>query len=137
MAFIDFSENAAVLDRPVTPLTKLLAGHPAEFSSLEKRVLELSHQDGLETLLPQPKRSWFGKLLFGPLPPPRTFANERLEALRRLAVETRHHGWRVSSSAIVAAKAAGFSEIQIGRVIDTIGHFAPSIHKAPAQRNPA
>ena len=57
-------------------------------------------------------------------------ANERLEALRRLAVEVRHYGWHVRSSAIAAAKAAGFSEAQIGRVIDSIGG-APKL----AQRN--
>jgi hypothetical protein len=48
-------------------------------------------------------------------------ANGRLEALRRLAVESRHRGWQLRPSAITKARAAGFSDAQIGRVIDTIG----------------
>jgi len=130
MAFIDFSETAAVLDRPAPQLAQLLAEHASEFSALEKRVLALSRHDGLETLRPRAKRGWFGRLLFGPEPPSRSFANERLEALRRLAVETRHYGWHVRTSVIAAAKAAGFTETQIGRVIDTVGQ-APKL----VQRN--
>ena len=129
MAFIDFSETAATLVRPTLPLTSH-AEHSAEFSPLEKRVLALSHRDGLDTLRPPAKRSWIGRLIFGPQPRGRTLANKRLEALRRLAVEARHHGWRVRSSVIAAAKAAGFTEIQIDRVIDMSGRAA-----APAQGN--
>jgi hypothetical protein len=124
MAYIDFSETAAApaLDRAVPQLAKLVAEHASAFSPLEERVLQLSHHDGLDTLRPQPKRSWLGRIVLGPQPPARTLANDRLEALRRLAVEARHYGWHVRSSAIAAAKRAGFSETQIGRVIDTIGH---------------
>lgn len=134
MAFIDFSETATVLDRvavpPFSQALQPLAGQGGEFSPLEQRVLELSRHDGLETLRPPVKRSRLGRLLFGPEPVSRILANERLEALRRLAVEARHHGWRVRVSVIAAARAAGFTEAQIGRVIDATDH-APTL----AQRN--
>lgn len=123
MAFIDFSETAAApaLNRSVAQLDRLVADHASAFSPLEQRVLELSHHDGLDTLQPQAKRSWLGRIVLGPQPPARHLANDRLEALRRLAVEARHYGWHVRTSVISAAKKAGFSETQIGRVIDTIG----------------
>jgi hypothetical protein len=134
MAFIDFSETAAMLGRaavqPGPQLAQALADHAGEFSPLEQRVLELSRHDGLETLRPPVKRSRLGRLLLGPEPVSRMLANERLEALRRLAVEARHHGWRVRASVISAAKAVGFTEAQIGRVIDATDH-APTL----AQRN--
>ena len=124
MAFIDFSETAAApaLNRTVPQLDKLVADHAVAFSQLEERVLQLAQHDGLDTLQPQPKRSWLGRIVLGPQPPARHLANDRLEALRRLAVEARHYGWHVRTSVIAAAKRAGFSETQIGRVIDTIGH---------------
>lgn len=121
MAFIDFSETASLSHQPALQLAWLPVAHVSDLNPIEQRVLALSHEDGLETLKPRVKRSWLGRLLFGPEPPSRALANERLEALRRLAVEARHHGWRVRSSAIAAAKAAGFTETQIDRVIDTIG----------------
>jgi hypothetical protein len=132
MAFIDFSQAAALAPVHAAPAAVVPTASPAsdEFSPLERRVLALAHFDGLDTLEPPRGRSWLGRLLFGPPPPSRALANERLEALRRLAVETRHKGWQVRPSAIKAAKAAGFSETQIGRVIDGVGP-APTL----AQRN--
>jgi hypothetical protein len=130
MAFIDFAQPAAIL--PATAPVLVTPTTLEEFSALEQRVLELSHDDGLESLHPSRERSWLQRLLFGPPPPSRALANERLEALRRLAVETRHRGWHVRDSAIAAARAVGFTNDQIGRVIDTIGR-AP--HPTLAQRN--
>lgn len=131
MAFIDFSQAGLAPAQIAPAAIPSIAGQGSdEFSPLERRVLALAHFDGLETLEPPRDRSWLGRLLFGPPPPSRALANERLEALRRLAVETRHKGWQVRPSAIAAAKAAGFTEAQIGRVIDGVGP-APTL----AQRN--
>jgi hypothetical protein len=119
MAFIDFAQPAAIL--PATTAVLVVPTMVEEFSPLEQRVIELSHDDGLESLQPPRERSWLKRLLFGPPPPSRRLANERLEALRRLAVEARHRGWQIRPSAISAARLVGFSDAQIGRVIDTIG----------------
>lgn len=125
MAFLDLSETGAqVLPRPLplpapAPQTVPLADR---LSTLEWRVLEISRDDGIETLQPPRKRSRLATLLFGPAPPSRMLANERLEALRQLAVEARHKGWHVRSSVIAAARKAGFDDEQIGLVIDRIGH---------------
>jgi hypothetical protein len=130
MAFIDFAQPAAIL--PATATALITTTTLEEFSPLEQRVIELSHEDGLESLRPPRERSWLQRLLFGPPPPSRRLANERLEALRRLAVEARHRGWQIRPSAINAARIVGFSEAQIGRVIDTIGSASlPTL----AQRN--
>ena len=142
MAFIDFCETAMPVLRqrspepallPASLLPSLSPSYPAApnvvtiveddtvaFSAEEWRVLALAHDDGLETLRAPRKRSRLGKLVFGPTPPSRMLANERLEALRRLAVEARHKGWLVPVDAIRAARKAGFTTAQIGRVVDSI-----------------
>jgi hypothetical protein len=135
MAYIDFSQTSPVALDGVAPLTdaaatQTVAQTAVEFSALEWRVISLAHHDGLETLEPLPQRSWLGRLLLGPLPPARGLANERLEALRRLAVEARCRGWLVRPSAIAAARVAGFTKAQIDRVFDVVGP-APTL----AQRN--
>lgn len=147
MAFIDFADaalhapsitqQAMLFPSPVTsvpvedaPLPMLQAEIlPAQadltLSALERRVVELARHDGLETLQPQRKRSWFGRLILGPLPPSPVLANERLEALRRLAVQAWHKGYTLPVSALREARLAGFSEVQVGAVVDAIGRARP------------
>jgi alkylhydroperoxidase family enzyme len=59
-------------------------------------------------------------------------ANERLEALRRLAVQTWHHGYTLPVSALREAKSAGFDEAQIGAVVDMIGRSRPAVRRLAA-----
>jgi hypothetical protein len=89
-------------------------------TALEWRVIELARDDSLKTLLPWRKRSWLGRLIMGPTPPSRMLADERLEALRRLAVHAWHAGYTIPASAIRHAVRKGYSDLQIGSVIDTI-----------------
>ncbi|MFD2430503.1 hypothetical protein ACFSUK_25365 [Sphingobium scionense] len=49
-----------------------------------------------------------------------TLASERLEALRRLAVEAWHKGYAVSLSALAAFRAVGFSTAQLELLLATI-----------------
>ncbi|MFC0204611.1 hypothetical protein [Novosphingobium soli] len=127
MAFIDFSD-AALQALPVA------LSHPAEvgreaLTGLERRVVALARGDGLDTLRPQRKRGWLARLILGPNPPSAMLANERLEALRRLAVQAWHKGYTLPVSALRDARAAGYSEDQIGAVIDIIGR-----ERAPFRR---
>jgi hypothetical protein len=139
MAFIDFSETAMpILHRPTRDpallpcVFTIVDDEAAEFSADEWRILALARDDGLETLRPQRKRTRLGRLVFGPTPPSRALANERLEALRRLAVEARHMGWCVSVNAIRAARKAGFTTTQIGRVIDSVRRVRAPVRRASA-----
>jgi hypothetical protein len=129
MAFVDFSQmtvfapaNSTSAPTQANPVPDIASVDSANFSSIEWRVIELSQSDGLDSLRPPRARSRLGKLLFGPAPLSGVLANERLDALRRLAVESRNNGWLVSPLAIAAAEAAGFSEAQIGHVVDLLSY---------------
>ncbi|SLK01065.1 hypothetical protein [Novosphingobium mathurense] len=124
MAFIDFTDAApealsAPADRSVQEARRYLS--VSALSDLEHRIVELARSDSLETLRPQRKRSWLARLILGPQPISPVLANERLEALRRLAVQAWHKGFTLPVSAVRDAQAAGYSEAQVGAVIDTIG----------------
>jgi hypothetical protein len=128
MAYLDLSLPAGVpiaAPRDVTAAFKALFGahQPDGLSELEWRVVELARGDSLRTLQPQRRRSWLGRLLLGPTPPSPELSDERLEALRRLAVQAWHMGYTLPASAMKQAFRAGYSDLQIGKVIDTIvGH---------------
>jgi hypothetical protein len=130
MAFIDFRDDAAL----AAPTLSLAALAPATrraepLSVLERRVIELAREDRLASLRPVRKRSWLARLVFGPQPPSPMLANERLEALRRLAVVAWHHGYQLPASALREAQAAGYSEAQAGAVVDLIARL-----RAPVRR---
>lgn len=119
MAFIDFSD-AALQALPISLVPS--ANTASETLTLtERRILALARTDGMQSLKPARKRGWFLRFVLGPTPPSPTLANERLEALRRLAVRAWHHGYTLPVSALKEARAAGWSEAKIGAVIDTIG----------------
>lgn len=126
MAFIDFTD-AALHALPATatafgrniPEAPLAGADP--LSHFERRIVELARTDSLDTLLPQRKRGWFARLIFGPQPPSPMLANEQLEALRRLAVQAWHNGYTLPASVMKEARVAGHSEAKIGAVIDFIG----------------
>lgn len=132
MAFLDCRDRAlhALPDFATTTDTQAhhrrQAGHCDEavrqqFEPHELRVLQLARRDGIETLQEPRKRGWFTRFVLGPPPPSRRLANERLEALRRLAVHAWHKGYLLPVSVVKAAEHAGFSEEQIGTLIDNIG----------------
>ena len=124
MAFIDFND-AAPQALPVAVLHRFADNQTgASFdllTRLERRVVELARHDGLVTLRPARKRGWFARLILGPAPASPMLANERLEALRRLAVHAWHKGYTLPASALHEAHTVGFSEDQIGAVVDSIG----------------
>jgi hypothetical protein len=134
MAFIDFTDAAhATQIRHVAHqvLAQALSDDTA-LNSLEQRIVELARDEGLDTLRPVRKRSWLARFVFGPTPPSKMLANEQLEALRRLAVQTWHHGYTLPVSALREAREAGHSEIKIGAVIDTIGRSREPFRRVAA-----
>ena len=118
MAFIDFAD-AAHQALPIVHSPAPSVG--ASLTALEHRIVALARGDSLASLRPQRKRGWLARLILGPTPPSAMLANEQLEALRRLAVQGWHNGYTLPVSALREARAAGYSETQIGAVIDTIG----------------
>lgn len=140
MAFIEFSETAShTMAGPRIPeaigaqLPTLLRARQAKpLSALEWRVVELARDDGLISLRPQRKRSWLSRFVFGPNPPSPMLADEKLEALRKLAVLAWNHGYTLPSSAIKQAMVAGYSEWQVGQVIDAIVGDRPAFRRIKA-----
>jgi hypothetical protein len=129
MAFIEFSETAGVtVIGPRVPAT-LAAKAATPLSQLEWRVVELARNDGLVSLRPQRKRSWLSRFVLGPNPPSPMLADEKLEALRKLAVLAWHHGYTLPSSAMKQAVSAGYSEWQVGQVIDAIVGERPAFRR--------
>ncbi|EIZ81026.1 hypothetical protein WSK_0418 [Novosphingobium sp. Rr 2-17] len=138
MAFLDLSEPgyAAAARAAAAPRIVFPASVPATaadvaltFSSLEHRVLELARGESLASLRAPRKRSLMARLILGPTPPSKLLANERLEALRRLAVRAWHHGYTLPVSALREANKAGFSESQVGWVIDQIGRSRVQVRR--------
>lgn len=145
MAFIEFADAApSALPIAHSALFAVPRGAsrsvemPAPFivtqplTELERRVVVLAREDTVNTLRPRRARSWLARLILGPDQPSPVLANARLEALRRLAVQTWHHGYTLPVSALREAKQAGFSEAQIGAVIDMIGRERPAVRRLAA-----
>lgn len=81
---------------------------PARLSALEWSVVAMAEQDGLSSIREPSRYTRALRRFFGWRPPNR-LANDRLEALRRLAIFAWHHGWNVPKSELSAFLAAGFT----------------------------
>ncbi len=122
MAYLDlsdvFSQLAAV---PVQAPQDFLPTpeEAASFQRTEWTVISLARLDGVATLH-EPRRSRLGRILLGR---PRSYmlSGERLEALRRLAVEAWHRPLAISLPTLGAFIAAGFSSAQLSLLLATTG----------------
>lgn len=98
----------------VTPATS-----EADFSPLEWRIVAMARHDSLGSIRPETRLRRLVRQLFG-FPGYDVLSNERLEALRRMAVLGWHDGYAVAQSEIRAFLAAGYSldhyETLLGRI---------------------
>lgn len=122
MAYMDFSIAA---DRPTT---RAAAGVKPSLSALEWSVVALAERDHPSTLRTPGRVAIALGRLFGDRINPR-LADERLEALRRMAVLSWRYGYVVPSTAIREFLAAGFTPGQYELLVD-------SIRAARARRKP-
>jgi hypothetical protein len=84
------------------------APEPVRFSALEWSVVALAERDKLSSLREPGRMAVALGSLFGGKRSTR-LADPKLEALRRMAVMTWHHGYRVAQSTVRAFLAAGFT----------------------------
>ena len=92
----------------------------ARLTGLEWSVVALARKDALSSLRrPGRMASALGALFRQPHNP--MLADERLEALRRIAVLTWHHGYTVPSHELAAFLRAGFTADQYETLADSIG----------------
>lgn len=111
MAFLAFSEGVAGAPATAAPHPSPKPADRAarvQFTALEWSVVALAERDPLSTLRNPSRMAVALGNLFGDRRNP-SLADPKLEALRRLAVLTWHHGYRVAESAVRAFVAAGFS----------------------------
>ncbi|ODP37823.1 hypothetical protein [Sphingomonas turrisvirgatae] len=108
MAYLAFAEPGM----PAIPGYAVPAADaPASFSALEWSVVALAERDPLSSLRSPGRMAVALGSLFGDRPNPK-LADPKLEALRRLAVLTWHHGFQVAQSAVRGFLEAGFSAQQ-------------------------
>ncbi len=117
MAYINFSELEAA-PAGAAPAARETA--PAGFSGLEWSVIALAERDKLTSLKEPGRVAKALGSLFGTFQSAR-LADERLEALRRMAVLAWHHSYVVPVSELKAFLAAGFSVNQYEALQASIG----------------
>lgn len=125
MAFMDFAQPL-----PAVGIASASAFHsgriqPAQqsvqagFTRTEWQIIHLAREDGLASLREPGRWDRFLALIFGARKTVR-LASERLEALRRLAVDSWHHGYVVPPSSLKAFRDAGFNDGQLELLLGTI-----------------
>ncbi|CAN5280825.1 hypothetical protein BH10PSE12_BH10PSE12_10000 [soil metagenome] len=123
MAFIDFAQPLAGPTGRVSAERKarIQAMAPAidSFDPVEWQIVALARTDGLGSLRTPGRLDRVIALIFGARAN-RKLASDRLEALRRLAVEAWHRGYAVSIASLHAFHAAGFTTAQLELLLATI-----------------
>lgn len=92
----------------------------ARLSALEWQVVALARRDRLSSLREPSRLTRAFATIFGETRNPR-LADPSLEALRRMAVLSWHHGYSVTSSEVRAFTAAGYTPDQYELMVDSIG----------------
>jgi hypothetical protein len=103
-----------------TPISSTIARPPGHFTPLEWSAVALGRGDGLSTIRLPNRISMILNLLFGARQNPR-LADPRLEALRRIAVLSRHYGASIHEGEIHAFIAAGYTLRQYELVVLSSG----------------
>lgn len=107
MAYVAFDEAGAL--HPTLNAQALIKDHvsDARLSALEWSVVAIARNDGLSSLRTPGRLSTAMRTIFRQGNP--RLADERLEALRRMAVLGWHHSFQVPASEVRAFVSAGFS----------------------------
>lgn len=116
MAYLDLDNMFAA---PAGSRSGVAAKVQTGFSALEWRVIALAKRDGLGSLGQPGKMSRAIRSLFG-IGTASRLADQRLEALRRLAVHAWHRGFALPTTEIHRFIAAGFSEAQIETLVVSV-----------------
>ncbi len=115
LARIDFDTATPVAQAPAIAT---VFGPVADFTPLEWSVIRLARVDRLWTIRKAGlfRRMW--NMLAGRSNP--ALANERLEALRRIAVLSWHYGFTIPGKDVADFNAAGFTTDQYEKLVNSI-----------------
>ena len=107
------ADPLALLSKPANDTEK------PDFTELEWSVIRFARQDSLSTLYEPGRVGRLWKWLIGRQGSPK-LANERLEALRRMAVLSWHYGFTVHGDDVAEFFSAGFSPDQYQLLVTSI-----------------
>lgn len=120
MAYLAFTDaGVAAIGESAAPAIRSRGAARPHLSALEWSVVALARNDRLASLRMPGRIANAMGALFGGVRDPR-LADPRLEALRRIAVLSWHHGYTVPSHAVRHFLAAGFTAPQYELVVDSI-----------------
>jgi hypothetical protein len=113
MAYMDFAAHRgdAMLLEPLFPPARVKAGQASDLDHREWAIVRLARTDGLPSIREEGRFGRLFRLIFG-IERKNPLSDERLEALRRLAVLSWHHGYNVAPSEVSGFLNAGYSERQ-------------------------
>lgn len=123
MAYVAFQEIGAAISAvgAATARQGASAVRPdARLSALEWQVVALARRDRIASLREPGRLTRAIATIFGEARNPR-LADPSLEALRRIAVLSWHHGYSVPSNEVRAFLAAGYTPDQYELMVDSIG----------------
>ncbi len=134
MAYVAFQEIGAArvaVDAAITQRGVSAIRPDARLSALEWQVVALARRDRISSLRAPSKLGRALGSIFGDTRNPR-LADPSLEALRRMAVLSWHHGYSVPSHEVRAFLAAGYTPDQYELMVDSIA-TALSTARRPAR----
>lgn len=123
MAYVAFQEIGAAISAVGAATAQQGASvvrPDARLSALEWQVVALARRDRIASLREPGRLTRAIATIFGETRNPR-LADPSLEALRRMAVLSWHHGYSVPSNEVRAFLAAGYTPDQYELMVDSIG----------------
>jgi hypothetical protein len=121
MAYLNFAEHGAAASQGfLLPQAAPVRDEATEFDTREWSVVRLAREDRLSSVFPE---SGFGRVvrrIFG-IERQNELSDPKLEALRRIAVLSWHHGFNIASSTLREFFEAGFSHRQYELLLKHIG----------------
>lgn len=127
MAYLDLA--ARLDDTPGAHARTTASGIDRGFTAREWQVIAIARADGLSSLREETPLKSFLRHVFG-FERQHPLANPRLEALRRIAVLSWHHGYTIAGSELNAFVEAGYAIDQYDALLAHVGRErATSIRK--------
>lgn len=121
MAYLDLAEPGFAAIPAFAPSSERRTDDGGvNFNRREWTVIRMARNDRLSSLREESEFKEFLRLLFG-FQRQRPLSDPRLEALRRIAVLSWHHGYNVAASEVRAFLSAGFSTDQYDAMLAHVG----------------
>ena len=123
MAYMDFAGQrdivASLLMEPFFPPARVRDGEATTFTQREWAIVRLARDDNLASIREEGRLGRAIRLIFG-VERKNPLSDGKLEALRRIAVLSWHHGYNVAPSEIGDFLNAGYSERQYEVLADRV-----------------